>query len=155
MARDVYRCPPDLREPHKESIMRKFLFLSLVAASLLLTVDASRSSDRHVNTTLNAVGGSGVSGKVMLTSLPKGGTLINVVATGLKPGTEYLSLYYDNGTCDLEPYSADDVIGHYTADAHGEGHAQAKVDDDLDEIHSVSVRLNSDFTLQACAAVAP
>jgi len=135
--------------------MRKFLFLSLVAASLLLTVDASRSGDRHVNTTLNAVGGSGVSGKVMLTSLPKGGTLINVVATGLKPGTEYLSLYYDNGTCDLEPYSADDVIGHYTADAQGEGHAQAKVDDDLDEIHSVSVRLNSDFSLQACAAVAP
>ena len=135
--------------------MRRIVFLSLVAASMLLVVDASRSSDRHVNTTLEAVGGSGVSGKVMLTALPKGGTLINVVATGLKPGTEYLSLYYDNGTCELEPYSADDVIGHYTADATGAGHAQAKVDDDLDEIHSVSVRLNSDFSLQACAAVNP
>src|SRR5436190_17651245 len=99
--------------------MGRFVFLSLVAASMMLVTDASRSSDQHVNTTLEAVGGSGVSGKVMLTSLPKGGTLINVVATGLKPGTEYLSLYYDNGTCELEPYSADDVIGHYTADADG------------------------------------
>ena len=135
--------------------MRKFVFLSLVATSLALVPGASRSSDRHVNATLESVGGSGVSGKVMLTSLPKGGTLINVVATGLKPGTDYVSLYYDNGTCELEPYSADDVVGHYTADALGEGHAQAKVDDDLDEIHSVSVRLNSDFSLQACAAVNP
>ena len=134
--------------------MRKFLFLSLVAASLLLTVDASRSGDRHVNTTLNAVGGSGVSGKVMLTSLPKGGTLINVVATGLKPGTEYLSLYYDNGTCELEPYSQDDVIGEYTANPAGRAVATGKADDDLDEINSVSVRLKSDFSLQACAGVA-
>jgi len=135
--------------------MRRIVFLSLMAASMLVVVDASRSADQHVNTTLEAVNGSGVSGKVMLTALPKGGTLINVVATGLKPGTEYLSLYYDNGTCELEPYSADDVVGHYTADATGTGHAQARVTDDLDEIHSVSVRLNSDFSLQACAAVNP
>ena len=135
--------------------MRKFLFLPLVAASLALVPGASRSGDRHVNATLQTVGGSGVSGKVELTSLPHGGTLINIVATGLKPGTDYLSLYYDNGTCEVEPYSADDVIGHYTADAQGEGHAHAKVGDDLDEIHSVSVRLNSDFSLQACAAVQP
>jgi len=45
------------------------------------------------------------------------------------------------------------VIGRYTADSDGHGHAQGKADDDLDEIHSVSVRLNSDFTLLACAAV--
>jgi len=135
--------------------MQKVLSLFLIVASLSLVADASRSGDRHVNANLNPVGSSGVSGKVQLTSLPHGGTVINVVATGLKPGTEYLSLYYDNGTCELEPYSEDDIIGHYTADALGEGHAHAKVGDDLDEIHSVSVRLNSDFSLQACAAVNP
>lgn len=94
-----------------------------------------------------------MSGRVTLTALPAGGTLITVTASGLHPGTEYLSLYYDNGTCELEPYSADDVVGRYRANAAGRASVTAKVDDDLDEIHSVSVRLAQDFSLQACAGV--
>ena len=133
--------------------MRRFFLSFLVVAFSMVAVDASHGGNGHVNTTLVAVGGSGVSGQVILTALPHGGTLINVVATGLKPGTEYVSLYYDNGTCELEPYSADDVIGRYTADENGIGHTNAKLGDDLDEIHSVSVRLNSDFSLLACAPV--
>jgi len=133
--------------------MLKHLIASLVLASALMGGIAMASTDHHVNAKLQPVGSSGVSGSVQLTALPKGGTLITVVARGLHPGTEYLSLYYDNGTCDVEPYSADDVIGHYTADANGEATVTNKLDDDLDEIHSVSVRLASDFSLQACAAV--
>jgi len=133
--------------------MRKFLFSIAVLAGVTFVADPSHGGNGHVVTTLESVGGSGVGGRVILTALPHGGTLINVVATGLDPGTEYLSLYYDNGTCELEPYSQDDIIGRYTADTDGHGHAQGKVDDDLDEIHSVSVRLGSDFSLKACAAV--
>jgi hypothetical protein len=133
--------------------MLRHLALTIALASALTGGIAFAASSHHVNTTLQPVNGSTVNGRVELTALPKGGTLITVVAKGLQPGTNYLSLYYDNGTCELEPYSGDDVIGHYTADSNGQATVNAKVDDDLDEIHSVSVRLDSDFTLQACAAV--
>jgi len=135
--------------------MLKHLAFPLVLASALMAGVAMASTTRHVNATLQPHGGSGVTGRVELTALPKGGTLITVVAKGLHAGTNYLSLYYDNGTCDVEPYSDDDVIARYTADAEGEATVTKKVDDDLDEIHSVSVRLDADFSLQACAAVNP
>ena len=90
--------------------MLKHLVLALTLGSAISIGVAVASTEHHVNATLQPVGGSGVSGKVELTAMPKGGTLITVVAKGLQPGTEYLSLYYDNGTCELEPYSADDVI---------------------------------------------
>ena len=77
------------------------------------------------------------------------------MAKGLKPGEEYLSLYYGNHRCDLEPYSKDDVIGRYTANNGGVGLASGDVNDDLDQINSVSVRRASDFTLLACADVHP
>ncbi|MGE5176899.1 MAG: hypothetical protein ACM3JJ_11045 [Hyphomicrobiales bacterium] len=134
----------------RRSILPFLVFL----VSVVLALPAA-ASDHHVNATLSPVGGSGVSGRVELTALPGGGTRITVVAMGLTPGTEYLSLYYDNGTCEVEPYSADDVIGHYTAGPGGTATVTAKVDDDLDEIHSVSVRLAQDFSLQACAGVNP
>jgi hypothetical protein len=92
---------------------------------------------------------------VNIEQLPHGGTNIHVVAQGLIPGNEYLSLYYENHTCALEPYSEDDVIGTYTANAAGVGVTHGKLDDDLDEINSVSVRRASDFTLLACADVHP
>lgn len=126
------------------------LLLSLLALSIGAAV--ALGADRHVNATLTEVNGSGVSGRVMLTSLPQGGTLITVNVSGLQPGTEYVSLYYDNGTCELEPYSEDDVINRYTAGPGGRATFTKKVTDDLDEIHSVSVRLAQGFTLQACAS---
>jgi hypothetical protein len=127
------------------------LILSLLALSIGAAV--ALGADRHVNATLTEVNGSGISGRVMLTSMPKGGTLITVSVTGLQPNTEYVSLYYDNNTCELEPYSEDDVINRYTADSGGRATFTKKVTDDLDEIHSVSVRLSQGFTLQACASL--
>jgi hypothetical protein len=127
------------------------LILSLLALSIGLAVAAG--GDRHVNATLTEVNGSGISGRVMLTALPQGGTVIAVNVAGLSAGTQYVSLYYENHTCELEPYSEDDVINTYTASANGAAHFTKKVDDDLDEIHSVSVRLSQGFALVACADV--
>jgi hypothetical protein len=87
--------------------------------------------------------------------MPHGGSLISANITGLTPGTQYLSLYYDNHTCELEPYSQDDVISRYVGNSQGRAVFAKKVDDDLDEINSVSVRLASDFSLKACADVHP
>jgi hypothetical protein len=135
---------------------RNHLALLILSLSLLLIgVGAAVSAERHVTATLEPANGSGTSGRVQLTAMPHGGTLIAGNINGLTPGTEYLSLYYDNHRCDLEPYSADDVIARYTADADGHASFVHKQGDDLDEINSVSVRLASDFSLKACADVHP
>jgi hypothetical protein len=126
-----------------------------ILATMLVATVAVADTERHVNATLAPRGDPQAGGRVELTALPHGGTMIVVTATGLEPGTEYLSLYYGNHACDLEPYEEDDVIGHYTANAAGVGTTSRKVGDDLDEIGSVSVRLAQDFTLEACADVEP
>ncbi|HEY7034950.1 MAG TPA: hypothetical protein VH482_26655 [Thermomicrobiales bacterium] len=137
--------------------------LSRVAAPLALVVlllgavapSSTAASASHVQVQFHAVHSSGVSGFADLRQLSGGGTRINVVAFGLKPGANYLSLYYDNHVCALEPYSADDVIGgFYRANSVGVGTTRGTADDDLDEINSVSVR-KADFTLVACANVHP
>ena len=135
--------------------------LALILASLLLTVGAvgvtsATAAQPFARVPLRPIGGSGVMGQVALVQLPTSGTDITVVAQGLMPGERYISLYYDNHTCQLEPYSADDVIGgQYMGLPGGVGVVHGQVDDDLDEINSVSVRRASDFKLLACADVHP
>jgi hypothetical protein len=139
---------------------RSSRLLSSVAAlvfAALLFAPAARTSaaSSTVVAALKPVGNSNVSGVVTLRQLSGGGTRIHVVAVNLNPGAQYLSLYYDNHTCALEPYSAEDVIGGlYTANAGGVGTTRGTADDDLDEINSVSVR-RADFTLVSCADVHP
>ena len=126
----------------------------LVLAGALLTVTAASSAGtaHHVNAVLLPVDGSGVTGIVHITALPEGGAQITVVAKGLMPGAAYLSLYYDNDTCALEPYSEDDIIGNYIGRPSGVAATVGEADDDLDEINSVSVR-DADFNLLACATI--
>ena len=130
--------------------------LMVVAASAVAaasTMDETQTTS-HVRAHLESVGGSGVHGTVHLFQLPTEGTAIVVFAKGLKPGKRYISLYYDNDHCALEPYSEDDVIGGpYTALPGGFGFTIGTADDDLDEIHSVSVRSARSFQLRACATV--
>jgi hypothetical protein len=112
---------------------------------------------QHVQVKLAPVGDSGITGFVNLSERKQGDeTHIVVVAFGLKPGDEYISLYYDNHTCELEPYSEDDVIGGvYVGNGGGVGTTQGNADDELDEVNSVSVRYAADFALLACADVHP
>ena len=129
---------------------------ALIGAAALTWVGmATASGEHHVKSPLVPVDGSGVTGMVSVVQLPHGGANINVVARGLAPGETYVSLYYDNHFCELEPYSEDDVIGTYGANAAGVGQTHAKLDDDLDEINSISVRRASDFELIACADIHP
>jgi hypothetical protein len=123
------------------------------AVAMAATPDETQTAT-HIRAHLEPVGGSGVHGTVNLFQLPTAGTEILVFAKGLKPGKRYLSLYYDNDHCALEPYSEDDVIGGpYTALPGGFGFTIGTADDDLDEIHSVSVRSANNFQLRACAKV--
>jgi hypothetical protein len=130
--------------------------LMVVAASAvaMAATPGETQTATHIRAHLEPVGGSGVHGTVNLFQLPTEGTEIVVFAKGLKPGKRYLSLYYDNDHCALEPYSEDDVIGGpYTALPGGFGFTIGTADDDLGEIHSVSVRSANNFQLRACAKV--
>jgi hypothetical protein len=140
------------------SLVKKWIVGFVFALTLLLLTAsvATAGQQRHIQTRLQAVGNSGISGIVNLEQKNGGGTRINVIAFGLQPGHNYVSLYYDNHVCELEPYSVDDVIGGiYTANRGTVGVTHGDADDDLDEINSVSVRNADDFTLLACANVHP
>lgn len=134
--------------------------LAIIMATLVLgagafLVTGATAAQRFAQVPLRPVGGSGVMGQVALVQLPTSGTDISVVAQGLVPGERYVSLYYDNHVCRLEPYSADDVIGQFMGLPGGVGTVHGQVGDDLNEINSVSVRRASDFKLLACADVHP
>jgi len=102
------------------------------------------------------VAGSGVTGFVLLQPQTSG-TFINVIVFGLQRDGQYLSLYYDNHTCELAADSVtNDKVGNvYVGNRVGVGVTEGMVDDSLDEINSVSVRIGKDLTLLACADIHP
>jgi hypothetical protein len=134
---------------------KAFVLFALVALMVAVTSAVATATQDHAKSNLVPVGDSGVHGKVHLRQLSSEGTSILVQARGLTPGNQYLSLYYDNPTCEIEDYEADDVIGGttYTANPGGNAHISGVAEDDLDEIGSVSVRSADTFELLACARV--
>jgi hypothetical protein len=119
-------------------------------AAVLAIATAVYSEERHVKADLVPIDGSGVTGFVQITQLPKGGSLIHVIAHGLKPGTVYASFYYESRDCSAPA----DLLKSFTAGSDGNAVADGKIDDDLDEVGSVSVRIGPDYgTLLACATV--
>jgi hypothetical protein len=134
---------------------KRLLAVMIVMALLFVSASVVSAAGERIKAQLEPVGGSGVHGKVKVTALDDGAH-IRVVAKGLVPGESYVSLYYDNHTCELEPYSEDDVIGgEYVADEEGVGTTAGDADDPIDEVNSVSVRRASDFALLACADLHP
>ena len=148
-----------------------YLFLLVLAVLLMATVGAATAVAQNTESTsagsmsastdnitvkLRPVNGTNVHGTVDLRQLSGGGTHIDVTAKDLKPGSKHVSLYYDNHVCRFEPYNRDDVIGGiYKANQNGVGHTSDRVDDNLDQINSVSVRSALTFELLACADVHP
>ena len=140
----------------REVVMRRLATFIAVAA-VLLTAATALASDMQVNVKFVPVANSGVHGHVQIVQRHTGGTNIHVQAKGLIPGARYVSLYYGNHTCTIEPYGTDDVVGgnFYVANANGVGHINGRQHDDLDEINSVSVRYANTFALVACADIHP
>src|SRR5438309_10324760 len=123
---------------------RLFALLTLAALVVPLASPAAAEStstdEHHVIAFLHPVDNSGVFGFVNLRQRPgDDGTRINVMAFGLTPGDELVSLYYDNHTCTLP---GDHLSDPYTANAHGIGRTHGVADDNLDDVNSVSVRRN-------------
>ncbi len=126
---------------------KSIALLALLPMTLAMSAVAN---EHHIKADLVPIGGSGVTGFVQLTQLPHGGTNVHVIARGLTPGTVYTSFYYESDDCSAPA----DPLETFTANAAGEAEAHGKIDEDLDEVGSVSVRLGPDYgTLEACATV--
>jgi hypothetical protein len=130
---------------------------ALVMLALVSLPTSTAAAAPHFHTVVGRfapVGDPDLQGVAVLRPLKDGGAAIQVVAWGLEPDHDYVSLYYGNSTCELEPYSEEDVIGGvYTANRGGVGRTTGTADDDLDEILSVSVRDAETFDLLGCAVV--
>src|SRR4029077_7113169 len=119
--------------------MRKAFLGSVILALVLAT--SALPEDKHVKADLAPNGSSGVTGFVQITQLPKGGSVVVVQARGLEPGKVYASFYYESADCS----AGHDLLGTFTAGDDGTGHVQGKIDDDIDEVGSVSVRVGPDY----------
>ena len=126
---------------------------TIAILALLLAVPGAHAqpgAEHHVKAALVPNGSSGVTGFVQLTQLPHGGTNVHVVAFGLHHDTVYASFYYESADCT----GGHDLLGTFTAEPSGTGTVDGKIDDDLDEVGSVSVRLGPGYgDLLACATV--
>jgi len=136
------------------------IILAFSAASVAVAQDATAEMTPEPGTVTQVqfqpVDNSGVTGFVLLQPQTEG-TFINVIVFGLQRDGQYLSLYYDNHTCELEADSVtNDKVGNvYVGNRVGVGVTEGVIDDDLDEVNSVSVRVGSDLTLLACADIHP
>jgi hypothetical protein len=123
------------------------LLIAVLTAAFLAAAASALAGDGHVKGALEPVGGSGLSGFVQLQQLPDGSS-VHVVVHGLAPGQTVNSFYYDDTGCSVGP----DLVGSITANGGGTGSVDAKIDDDVDEVGSISVRVPPYSTLLACAA---
>jgi len=141
---------PAVRSHELEVEMSKHRLL-LASATLMLVVSvAFAASDRHVRAPLEPNGGSGITGFVQLTQLPHGGSNLVMSISGLEPGSDYATFYYESTDCSApaDPFHA------FTADDRGRATVQGKIDEDVDEVGSVSVRVGPGYgDLLACARI--
>ena len=131
--------------------MKKALLLIVVlAVALAGAANASTTGPSHQAlkiAPLQPVRHSAVHGFVVLRQLPHGGSVVVVLAFGLQPDTEYGSFYYTDEDCDENP----EEVGTFTSNTFGVGFVSAVIDEDVDEVGSVSVRTPDYSVLFACA----
>ena len=131
--------------------MRKaLLVVAVLAVALTGAASASGASIGHTDKIerLQPVHHSAVHGFVLLRQLQHGGSFVAVLGFGLQPNTEYGSFfYYTDGDCDENP----EEVGTFVSNSFGIGFVSAVIDEDVDEVGSVSVRTPDYSVLFACA----
>jgi len=132
---------------------RLFVSLLVVACSLAL-VDRAQSAPPTTGT-VNAVGGSGITGKVSIHPTKDGGSRITVRLSGLQFDVEYIAVWSTSSSCDVgtEPPLPTSVIGRFRGDARGSARVTADLSAPADQIQSIAVQLANGLALVGCAPV--
>ncbi|TMQ67877.1 MAG: hypothetical protein E6K78_03240 [Candidatus Eisenbacteria bacterium] len=133
--------------------MRRLVTASLAVVILGIAGMALAASDRHVKADLAPLASSGISGTVDK-SEQLSGTMIRLQVKGLQPGVDYISTFYQNHNCETEAATPQNVVASFKANPAGIAIVTAKLATQFDQIGSVSVRLRSDQTVQACGSFA-
>lgn len=107
------------------------------AATLLLFAGTVVAQDRQAKADFTPVSGSDVTGFAQITQLPHGGSLLRIVVRGLDTKSSYASFYYEDTGCEGPP----DLLGNFTAMPNGTGEAHARIEENIDKVGSVAVRL--------------
>ena len=132
--------------------MKKISVLLASATLILATSVGFASTDHHAKVPLESIDHSGVSGFVQITQLPRGGSNLVINVEGLHPGASYATFYYESADCSAPA----DLIQSFIADGNGRALIHAKIDDDLEKVGSVSVRVGPTYgNLLACARIHP
>ena len=131
--------------------MRRLFVIATLAALLVgagTTVFAA--NDRHVSAEFSPLAASGISGRAALTENGAGRTNVVLQLKGLEPETEYVSEWFASASCaEGVPQS----LGTFRANPAGIAVLNTKVSADVSQIGSISVKLGSDMSLQACATI--
>ena len=134
--------------------MRRLVLTSLAATLVGITTLAFAQAERHVKADFTPFASAGLSGTVDLFEQPRGGaTSVKVLVKGLEPGVEYFATWYTNSSCTVEATSDQQIIGRFTANPAGNANMVGRLNKDINEIGSVSIRLGSDRSLQGCATI--
>jgi len=132
--------------------MRRLVLTSLAATLVGITTLAFAQAERHVKADFTPFASTGIAGTVDLTEQPsRAQTAVRAQLKGLQPGAEYFVSWYTNSSCTQE--ASVNLIGTFTANPAGIGMLRGSVNASLSQIGSVSVKLSSDQSLQACATI--
>jgi hypothetical protein len=121
--------------------MKRILALLAVATLAVAANHVSAEGVHQKRVPLATMNGSGISGWVNIVQLPHGGSNVIVTIEGLKSGNSYASFYYESSDCS-EPA---DLFQGFTGTTDGTITLHGKIDDDLDEVGSVSVRVGPGY----------
>jgi len=134
--------------------MRRVLVSFLIVACSLALVDRAQSAP-PTKGTVNAVGGSGISGSVQIHSNRDGSSKITVRLDGLQTDVEYIAVWSTSSSCDVgtAPPLPTSVIGRFRGDARGTARVTAELSVSADQIHSIAVQFASGLALVGCAPV--
>jgi hypothetical protein len=123
---------------------------SMAALATIMLTGVVSEAQHHIKADLVTVDDSGVTGFIHLTQQPHGGANLHVVAKGLRPSAVYASFYYESNDCSLPA----DELAVFNGNSGGVAAVHGKIDEDLDEVGSVSVRVGPGYgDLLACASL--
>src|SRR5262245_46941081 len=144
---------------HRRSIMQRSAIHRLTAASLALVACIAISAvalaapiDREAGT-FEPLGASSIAGDVTLKAMPSGGSQVHATVRGLQPDAEYTTVLFVNASCGTTEAGIEIIT--FKANPAGNATFNVKVEQGLEQIGSVAIRLPSQQTVLACAAVVP